>query len=31
MALIDVISTDPNAEPFLTPVEWQELGLLDYP
>ena len=29
--LIDTISTDPNAEAFLEPVAWQELGLLDYP
>jgi hypothetical protein len=26
-----VIEADPNAEAFLTPVEWEELGLLDYP
>ena len=31
MSLIDVISSDPNAEAFLTPVEWEELGLMDYP
>jgi len=31
MALIDVISMDPNSEAFLTPVEWEELGLTDYP
>lgn len=28
--LIDILSSDPNAEAFLTPVEWEELGLLDY-
>ena len=26
-----MIQADPNAEAFLTPVEWEELGLLDYP
>jgi hypothetical protein len=31
LQLIDVISSDPNAEAFLTPVEWEELGLMDYP
>lgn len=31
MSVIEVISTDPNAEAFLTPVDWQELGLMDYP
>lgn len=30
-SLIDVISADPNAEAFLTPVAWEELNLLDYP
>jgi hypothetical protein len=30
-ALIDAISQDPNAEPFLFPVAWKELELLDYP
>ena len=29
--MIKAIEDDPNAEPFLHPVEWQELGLLDYP
>ena len=31
MKLIDVISSDPNAEAFLEPVDWKELELLDYP
>ena len=30
VALIDAISADPYSEPFLEPVEWKELGLLDY-
>ncbi|CDW80938.1 bromodomain containing protein [Stylonychia lemnae] len=30
-ALIQSIEDDPNAEPFLEPVQWQELGLDDYP
>lgn len=29
--LIDVLASDPNAEAFLAPVEWEELELLDYP
>jgi len=31
IALLKSIEDDPNAEPFLEPVQWQELGLLDYP
>ena len=30
VALIDAISADPYSEAFLEPVEWKELGLLDY-
>ena len=30
IALIDTISADPNAEAFLEPVAWEELGLIDY-
>ena len=30
LALIDAISADPYSEAFLEPVEWKELGLLDY-
>ncbi len=29
--LIENISQDPNAYPFLEPVDWKELELLDYP
>ena len=29
--LIEAIETDPNAEPFLEAVPWQELELNDYP
>lgn len=29
--LIDVLASDPNAEAFLAPVEWEELELHDYP
>lgn len=29
--LLESIGMDPNCEPFLTPVAWEELGLLDYP
>ena len=31
VSLVDAICTDPNAEPFLEPVDWQGLQLLDYP
>lgn len=31
LALLEVISADPNAEAFLYPVDFEELGLLDYP
>jgi len=30
-SMIESIEQDPNADPFLEPVQWQELGLLDYP
>eukprot|EP00347_Sterkiella_histriomuscorum_P009971 403339178 len=29
--MIESIEEGPNAEPFLEPVQWQELGLVDYP
>ena len=29
--LIDAICQDPNSEPFLEPVAWKELELIDYP
>ena len=29
--LIENICQDPNSEPFLEPVAWKELELLDYP
>lgn len=29
--LLKSIEDDPNAQPFLNPVDWQELGLHDYP
>jgi hypothetical protein len=29
--LLDTICADPNAQPFLEPVDWQELDLIDYP
>ena len=29
--LLETVSADPNAQPFLEPVDWQELDLLDYP
>jgi hypothetical protein len=28
---LDTICMDPNAQPFLEPVDWKELDLLDYP
>lgn len=28
---LDTICMDPNAQPFLEPVDWKELELLDYP
>jgi len=29
--LVEKISKEPNAEPFLMPVDWKALGLQDYP
>lgn len=29
--LIEAICLDPNSEPFLEPVAWKELELIDYP
>ncbi len=29
--LLETVCSDPNAQPFLEPVDWQELELLDYP
>ena len=31
VSLIDQICQDPNSEPFVEPVDWQALQLLDYP
>lgn len=31
MNLLDTICADSNASPFLEPVDWHELDLLDYP
>jgi hypothetical protein len=29
--LLESVEADPGCEPFLFPVQWQELQLLDYP
>ena len=29
--LVESIEADPGCDPFLMPVQWEELGLLDYP
>ncbi len=29
--LIEAICQDPNSEPFLEPVAWKDLELIDYP